>query len=233
MDCENIAPMAKQVREYKCYAACDAIAIRSLTGEFSNCFFQHCGIVDIYGITVVKFDDGFELPNKTESSHEPLDLVENIFADLSPCVLDTGMALTKCFLDDALVCLDHCPFSWSPLTLVSLTTCPGILNNALKPVCEFVGCCQVCMDMLAEFLTCVENDLPIPCDLECESEELPDEGRRLWNLENITSSTLQATNVIAACLASGVPEDAVGWTTFINCVVKNILGIHAEFIVES
>lgn len=118
--------------------------------------------------------------------------IQQAMDNLNPCINTTLAELVQCGQDNSDACLESCngtqlvDASTNPfgnLVLTQVDTCPQIQSNIMDPLCDIVGCCEVCVPKVEALMECLVNDQldQVPstgesCDMTCPS---PDRRRRL------------------------------------------------------
>ena len=165
------------------------------------------------------------------------DFIQNIFSDLPVCIMERGLGLTQCILDEADTCASTCASqvwsnnSWQAIAGFDDVTCTGFSEQFLSPMCTFVSCCSPCIGELEALADCITDSMLgtfLPCRLSCSSPlQSTDDGplirgRQLQQQINVSKLAL-AEEIFANCLPEGRPSGVQGWIDFVQCVVTSIV----------
>ena len=151
-------------------------------------------------------------------------IVQDAFASLPECVLETGLAVAQCFYDNIESCQESCgaeiwPYPFDNFFLETNSTCEGIVEGVLPPICDVAQCCPACIDELEVAAQCIVNDylgLELPCAVECPADtELIRRQLQESSQENLTSGI----QVFADCVSKGISPGS----SFIDCVGEGII----------
>lgn len=162
--------------------------------------------------------------------------IQDGFAGLPSCTVESGLALAECFVDNAGICATSCTkgeLDFSGLLTVGLSdlmSCSSIMTNVFNPLCESVSCCPPCTDELDDLSECI-LDTFISCEFDCHGR-IPHSGNVTTGIDGGVRMTPAAV-VISKCVSIASTSPSRNITVlfdFFDCIVDEILESYRDLI---
>jgi len=155
--------------------------------------------------------------------------IVDAFAEIPACILESGLALAQCFIDNPM-CASQCTATnWtSPFDTVSdtnVTSCSTVAAEIMDPMCDLVSCCTPCIDELESLAICAVNQSSSLSD--CELKCTPSSEIRMLKGITDTVTTASATVIFSRCISGDLDLDnATMWFDLVDCIIDEILSLY-------